>query len=109
MRQEEFEETGARLFDVPAHQYRQALQNLAQWFGKILRGQLDAAFLNETRLRFFLGFFRQRRAEYKENTSHNIFSETSQFLRAMAKKKAPASSLTQTSSFVGNESTEEEI
>jgi glycosyltransferase involved in cell wall biosynthesis len=109
MRQEEFEDAGARLFDVPAHQYRQALQNLAQWFGKMLRGRRDAAFLHETRLRFFWGFFRQRRTEYKENTSHNIFSETSRFLRAVAKKKAPANSLTQTPPLVANESTREEI
>jgi glycosyltransferase involved in cell wall biosynthesis len=56
--------TRGRLFDVPAHVYRAAGRDAASWVGRILRGDLAGAFLFETRLRFFLGYFRTRLIEY---------------------------------------------
>jgi glycosyltransferase involved in cell wall biosynthesis len=49
-----------RLFDVPAHLYRQCLVDAAGWSRRMLRGQWNDAFLQEIRLRFFWGFFWKR-------------------------------------------------
>lgn len=45
---------------VPAWIYRQALEGGARCCGSLLRGDLDHAFLHETRLRFSLGFIGAR-------------------------------------------------
>ena len=61
MRDTDFERSRARFFDVPVHMYRQAASAAAEWLKwKLLRRDSEA-FLCETRLRFFLGFFRERR------------------------------------------------
>jgi hypothetical protein len=44
-------------FGVPAWQFRQCLGNGAAWLSQVARGKLDEAFLYETRMRFFWGFF----------------------------------------------------
>jgi len=53
-----------RLFDVPAHLYRQFFEDGAAWCGCAVRGRWNDAFAYETRLRFFLGFFHTRRRQY---------------------------------------------
>ena len=64
-RSDEIEHSNAgRLFDVPAHLYRQAIGDALQWTRKQALGQRDQAFVCETRLRFFGGFFRRRRADF---------------------------------------------
>jgi glycosyltransferase involved in cell wall biosynthesis len=61
-RLEEMERSASgRLFDVPAHLYRQALADAASWFRCIVAGEGARAFAFETRLRFFVGFFSERR------------------------------------------------
>jgi glycosyltransferase involved in cell wall biosynthesis len=53
-----------RLFDVPAHAYRTAMSDAVSWLGRLLRGDTAGAFLFETRLRFFGGYFRTRVKEF---------------------------------------------
>jgi glycosyltransferase involved in cell wall biosynthesis len=61
VREQEFEASKVgRLFDVPAHAYRTALSDGVSWLGKFVRGDMAGAFLFETRLRFFAGYFRTR-------------------------------------------------
>ena len=61
LRDPDFEASGARLFDVPAHVYKDAAAAAAGWIKRVLAGAPDAAFEYETRLRFFAGFFQERR------------------------------------------------
>ena len=61
MNDPEWERSSYRLLGVPGHLYRETARNAFVWFSRLLRGQSDAAFANECRLRFFRGFFRQRR------------------------------------------------
>ena len=51
-----------RLFDVPAHLYREALTNAWRLVRSWLKGDVTSAFKYETRLCFFWGYFRERRA-----------------------------------------------
>jgi glycosyltransferase involved in cell wall biosynthesis len=65
MRSPSVERTSAgRLFDVPAHLYRQALADAAAWSSHVVRGHTDEAFVYEKRIRFFWGFFETRGREY---------------------------------------------
>lgn len=52
-----------RLFGVPAHLYRQALEDVIGWTRAKAAGDREAAFRRELRLRFFHGFFRTRRRQ----------------------------------------------
>jgi glycosyltransferase involved in cell wall biosynthesis len=65
VREAEFEasKTG-RLFDIPAHAYRAAIRDAACWLARLCRGDVAGAFLFETRLRFFGGYFRTRVTDY---------------------------------------------
>lgn len=49
-----------RLFDVPAHLYRQFARDTAGWIARLATGRFDDAFRPETRMRFFKGFVRKR-------------------------------------------------
>ncbi|HXG65870.1 MAG TPA: glycosyltransferase [Blastocatellia bacterium] len=61
---EEIERTTAGwLYGAPAHLYKQAMLDAAGWLRCMATGKWDDAFRYETRLRFFSGFFRQRRRE----------------------------------------------
>ena len=61
LRADEMERTSlGSLFGVPAHLYRSALINAVGWMARTIVCNPDAAFLHETRLRFFAGFFAQR-------------------------------------------------
>lgn len=63
MRDEQFEESKFRVFDVPAHLYRSTLSNLFDWLRCRLKNEEDLGFQRELELRFFWGFFRKRFAE----------------------------------------------
>lgn len=63
MRDEQFEESKFRVFDVPAHLYRSTLSNLFDWLRCRLTNEEDLGFQRELELRFFWGFFRKRFAE----------------------------------------------
>src|SRR5262249_34022732 len=71
-RSDEMEQSNAgRIFDVPAHLYRQAISDALHWIKDQALGSRDHAFVYETRLRFFAGFIRRRRADFiaKRRTS----------------------------------------
>ncbi len=53
-----------RVLGVPAWLYRQAIEGAVRCLGCLLRGNLDRAFLHETRLRFSLGFVGARWREF---------------------------------------------
>jgi glucosyl-dolichyl phosphate glucuronosyltransferase len=67
-RSDEMEQSNAgRIFDVPAHLYRQAISDALHWTKEQALGNRDQAFVCETRMRFFAGFFRRRRADFLAN------------------------------------------
>lgn len=63
MRDEEFEKSRLRLFDVPAHLYRTTCSNLISWLKCRLTNNDDLKFQQELELSFFWGFLRKRFAE----------------------------------------------
>lgn len=48
------------ILGVPAHMYRSALADASGWIRAAIARRPDEAFLHETRLRFFRGFFHER-------------------------------------------------
>lgn len=60
MNDPEWERSRFHLAGVPSHLYKETAKNALAWFVKIVKGNNDAAFINECRIRFFRGFFRQR-------------------------------------------------
>jgi glycosyltransferase involved in cell wall biosynthesis len=87
MRDAAFEGSAARLFDVPAHLYRQAASAAAGWVTCQLRGRQAEAFVHETQLRFFDGFFRERRREYVARGGRGVVAEIGAFARALVTGK----------------------
>jgi glycosyltransferase involved in cell wall biosynthesis len=86
MRLKELERSAAgRLLDVPAHLYRQYLVDAAAWLNRVMRGQLDEAFLYEARMRFFWGFFRTRRREHIGRVRNRIASSRRVIVNALHK------------------------
>jgi glycosyltransferase involved in cell wall biosynthesis len=79
----EFETSAARLFDVPAHLYKQALIDLLQWCNHRLRRQDEQAFACETRLCFFAGFFQQRRRVFRQAQTIGTLREIASFCLAL--------------------------
>ena len=65
MKDEEWERSNYRLLGVPGHLYKQTASNAVIWLSRVITGKTDEAFLNECRLRFFRGFFRQRTTSAK--------------------------------------------
>jgi hypothetical protein len=89
MREEEFEQSSARLFDVPAHLYKQALMNAAGLIKHKLLRDDQSAFVYKTRLCFFVGFFRTRRAEFFALSDRSILREVASFVRSLILAKEP--------------------
>lgn len=88
MRDEEFERASARLFDVPSHKYRQAVIDVIYWIKYSVQKQEIEAFRHETRLRFFKGFFRQRRIDFLKSPQHrHSITEIISFIRTLATEK----------------------
>ncbi len=89
MRLEDVERSArGRLFDVPAHLYKQAAVDAAAWLKHSLRGNANEAFRHETQLRSFLGFFRQRRTDFLATREHSTTQEIVLFVRSLASGKA---------------------
>lgn len=76
MRVADFEQSSWRLFDVPAHLYRQALEAFVAWAKASARGDMSAAFKHETRLRFFYGFIRKRLQQRRNHSTESLNSNT---------------------------------
>jgi glucosyl-dolichyl phosphate glucuronosyltransferase len=89
MRLEEIEIADVRLFDVPAHLYRQALMDVGRWpIYALLRRQVKA-FEIETNLRFFLGFYRERSREFRAHAPHrSTLREFANFVWRLVAKKS---------------------
>jgi glycosyltransferase involved in cell wall biosynthesis len=83
MRADDVEVGAHRLFDVPAHLFRQALDDALGWLAHAVRGRFDDAFLYETRLRFFYGFLRERHAEFVRGGG-GTFGSVLAFVRSFA-------------------------
>ena len=81
LRDEDYERSAARLFDVPAHLYKSAAAAALQWGAATLRGSRAEAFACETRVRFFLGFFHERRRQYAAAGGRPALRELSAFVR----------------------------
>lgn len=63
MRDPQWERSKFSLLGVPSHLYRQSAVEAFKWGFKVLTGRTSDAFTSECRLRFFTGFFRQRRRQ----------------------------------------------
>jgi glycosyltransferase involved in cell wall biosynthesis len=61
MRDPEWERSNFKLAGVPGHLYRETALNAVLWGARVLTGNTDAAFESECNLRFFQGFFTERR------------------------------------------------
>ncbi len=84
LRDEAMERSVAHLFGVPAHLYRQAVIDAAAWLAHALQGGVARAFTDETRLHFFIGFFRKRRRDYLAGSGRrSIVREVAAFVRAL--------------------------
>jgi glucosyl-dolichyl phosphate glucuronosyltransferase len=65
LRSDEIEQTARGSFlGVPAHLYRQALNDVLGWMRAVAARESSRAFHHELRLRFFGGFFRTRSREF---------------------------------------------
>ena len=60
MRDPEWERSKFHLIGVPSHLYKETANHALFWLLRMIKGDTDAAFVNECRLRFFRGFLRQR-------------------------------------------------
>jgi glucosyl-dolichyl phosphate glucuronosyltransferase len=83
LRDPSFEASSARLFDVPAHLYKQAAAAAGGWMSAVVRGRVDEAFAYETKVRFFAGFFRERR----QQCARNPVAELVSFARALVSSR----------------------
>ena len=61
MQDPEWERSGFKLAGVPGHLYRETAKQAVIWCALLMRGNMDAAFETECTLRFFYGFFLERR------------------------------------------------
>lgn len=61
MRDPNWEQARFQLAGVPSHLYRETARHAVMWCSRVLTGNTDAAFEEECHLRFFYGFFSERR------------------------------------------------
>lgn len=83
MRADDVEVGSHRLFDVPAHLYRQAAHDALRWLSCLVGGRSDDAFWYETRVRFFFGFLRERRSEFARGGGR-MLQDIAAFVRSFA-------------------------
>lgn len=84
MRDEQFEESEAgRLFDIPAHLFRQMANSFGGWADSWLKRDEPETFWHETRVRFFLGFIEQRYRDHRAGGGGGVLHELTDFARAI--------------------------
>ncbi|HEX8649705.1 MAG TPA: glycosyltransferase [Pyrinomonadaceae bacterium] len=83
MRLKDYEAARARLFGVSSNLYKQAFLDSLSWLKFMLTGNSRMAFRTEIKLRFFLGFYRQRRSEYQSTNPHGLAHELTTFVRSL--------------------------
>ena len=86
LRDPDFEQSKARLFDIPSHVYHEAARRLFAWLRCAIRGAAHDAFAHETRLRFLFGFARARRRAFVEAGGGTI-GDFFAFARAILSKR----------------------
>ena len=74
------------LFDVSAHMYRRAALAAAAWLWHQLRGDRDRAFVHETGLLFFAGFFRRRYEDFLDRGERGRLREIGRFARTLIRR-----------------------
>jgi GT2 family glycosyltransferase len=79
------------LFGVPAHLYRQALEDVIGWTCAKAAGHREAAFRRELRLRFFHGYFRTRRRQPPIRSAADARIRLPRLRRSAAAMAAPHS------------------
>ena len=82
LRDADFEESSARLWDVPLHVFRGLASALVRCTALQLRGRRDEAFLEETRIRFFLGFIAERRQQHRASGGSGLVADLRALLRS---------------------------
>ena len=85
-RSDEMERSSGRLFDVPAHLYRQSFNDAIGWLKCSLAKMPAQAFAHESRIRFFWGFFRKRRSDYIAGSHTGAMTELAALLRSRTRK-----------------------
>jgi glycosyltransferase involved in cell wall biosynthesis len=89
LRSEQMERTRiGTLLGVPAHLYRQAVGHLVGWARASVMRQSAAAFRHELQLRFFHGFFRTRRREFRDTPRRDRWTEVLRLLRVTLRPRA---------------------
>jgi cellulose synthase/poly-beta-1,6-N-acetylglucosamine synthase-like glycosyltransferase len=68
MRNEEFESSKIKLFDVPGHLYRRTCANMFDWLKYRLTNRGELEFQQELEIQFFWGFFRKRLADRRSRS-----------------------------------------
>ena len=73
MNDPEWERSSFGLVGVPGHLYRETASQVLIWLSRILAGNNDAAFTNECKLRFFRGFFLERKRQRSRKRGPNSY------------------------------------
>lgn len=90
MRDERMEGSIGYLLGVPAHLYRQAARDALGWLKCTVFRREAQAFVHETRLCFFRGFFSKRREDYLRDKSHSFLGDLWAFAKTLAQSRKGA-------------------
>jgi len=91
-RSTEIDDVSLRFMDVPAHLYKRAAVN-ALSFLFFLIGNPQRAFVYDTGLHFFYGFFRKRSRDYMKTAYRGPVRELTSFLRTLLTRSRKTSAL----------------
>ena len=95
LKSEEMERSAGTVLGVPVHLYRQAGNAAMGWLGAAVARREPERFRHELRLRFFRGFFRTRRREFRARGG-SVVHELTQLARGL-KSRADAEGETRSS------------
>lgn len=80
MQDPQIEHSAVKLFDVPAYLYKQTILDVIGWCRYTLTRDQREAFLCETRISFFLGFFQSRLKMFRSSGTSGVLRELASFL-----------------------------
>jgi glycosyltransferase involved in cell wall biosynthesis len=89
LKSEEMERSAGTVFGVPLHLYRQAGNAAIGWLGAAIARREPERFGHELRLRFFSGFFRTRRREFRARGG-SVVREVTQLARGATRRAGTA-------------------
>ena len=87
LRDADFERSSARLFDVPAHVYGEALRLASAFALCTLTGRRSEAFRHEVKLRFLVAFAASRRRTFIQSGG-NMIADIAAFALAMTRRRS---------------------